>query len=93
MKVWIRLIAAALLSLYATTGAAFATNVCAAPGRDGIGVSITGVVNTYWASTASVSAGATSIVLGSSAGASAPIATGDLVLIIQMQDAQFNSTN
>ncbi|RYZ14325.1 MAG: hypothetical protein EON61_04110 [Alphaproteobacteria bacterium] len=93
MNAWIRLIAAALLSLYAMIGVAFATNVCAAPGRDGIGVSITGVVNTYWASTASASAGATSIVLGSSAGASAPIATGDLVLIIQMQDAQFNSTN
>ncbi len=93
MKGWIVRLAGALLALHAMTGAAFATNVCAAPGRDGIGLSITGVVNTYWASTASVSAGATAIVLGQSSGASSPIAIGDLVLIIQMQDAQINTSN
>ncbi len=92
MNACIRLIAAALLSLHALTGAAFATNVCATPGRD-LSITVTGVVNTYWSSTASVSAGATSIVLGSSTGAATSIASGDLVLIIQMQDAQFNSAN
>ncbi|HOY77460.1 MAG TPA: hypothetical protein PLN33_06615, partial [Hyphomonadaceae bacterium] len=93
MKTWIVRLAGALLALHAMTGAAFATHVCAAPGRDGIGISITGVVNTYWGSTASVSAGATAIVLGQSTGASTPIAIGDLVLVIQMQDAQFNWSN
>ena len=92
MNACTRLIAAGLLSLHALTGAAFATNVCATPGRD-LSITVTGVVNTYWGSTANVSAGATSIALGQSTGASTPIAAGDLVLIIQMQDAQFNTSN
>lgn len=92
IKAFIRLVGAALLSLHALTGAAFATNVCATPGRD-LSITVTGVVNTYWGSTANVSAGATAIVLGPSIGASSPIAVGDLVLVIQMQDAQMNTSN
>lgn len=92
IRAYIRLIGAALLSLHAMTGAAFATNVCATPGRD-LSITVTGVVNTYWGSTANVSVGATAIVLGQSTGALTPISTGDLVLVIQMQDAQFNASN
>ncbi|MBK6704575.1 MAG: hypothetical protein IPG56_13060 [Caulobacteraceae bacterium] len=66
---------------------------CAAPGRDGSPIGLTGVVNAYWSVTANASAGANSITLGSAAGASTPIAAGDLLLIVQMQDAQINSTN
>ncbi len=61
---------------------------CAAPGTDG-SPSITGVVNTYYEPTASVSAGATSLSLSSTAG----LAANDLVLVIQNQDASINTTN
>src|ERR1700686_2615393 len=40
-----------------------------------------------------VSAGATSIPIGTSTGAATPIASGDLLLVIQMQDAAINSSN
>ncbi|WP_431212680.1 hypothetical protein ACQ86N_44580 [Puia sp. P3] len=50
--------------------------------------------NTYYpASQASVPAGSTSIVLGSAYYGSTPISTGDILLIIQMQGAQINSSN
>lgn len=53
-----------------------------------------GVVNTYHpGSTASVASGATSIALGAATGASTPIAAGDLLLIVQMQDASIDATN
>ena len=65
--------------------------ICGTPGRDGAGAS--GVVNTYYPGNASVSAGATSIPVGSSSGSATPIAAGDLLLIIQMQDADINYTN
>ncbi len=67
--------------------------VCANPGRDGPGGTISGVVNTYYPGTASVSAGSTSIAIGSSTGSATPIASGDLLLVIQMQDAAINSNN
>lgn len=72
--------------------------VCATPGNDGTpGAPLSGIVNTYFApsSAGTVSAGSTSIVLkaAASGGAQTPIAAGDLVLIIQMQDATINSTN
>ncbi len=66
--------------------------VCANPGKDGVGTP-TGVVNTYYPGTASVSAGATSIPVGSSSGSATPIAAGDLLLIIQMQDADISYSN
>ena len=66
--------------------------VCATPGKDGAGGTITGIVNAYYppASTGTVAAGATSVVLGAAAtnGAQTAIASGDLLLIIQMQGAQ-----
>ncbi|MGB2642846.1 MAG: C25 family cysteine peptidase [Candidatus Acidiferrum sp.] len=72
--------------------------VCATPGNDGSPSNpITGVVNAYYppSGTGTVAAGATSIALGPAAtnGAQTSINTGDLVLIIQMQGAQINSTN
>jgi hypothetical protein len=51
------------------------------------------VINTYYPGTANVAAGATSIALGAAAGAATPIAAGDLVLIMQMQDASIDATN
>jgi hypothetical protein len=71
-----------------------AAALCATPGRDGSGT-ITGVVNTYFPGGANAAAGATSITLGAHAAgdANAAIATGDLLLVIQMQGATINSTN
>ncbi len=72
---------------------------CSTPGKDGAGGTLTGVVNTYFPPGAGVTgaaAGATSIVLGAAAAAPAaqtPIAIGDRLLIIQMQNASINSTN
>ena len=77
-----------------STGTAFSqTNACANPGKNGNGGTLSGVINTYYPATANASVGATSITVGASRGAAVPIATGDLLLVIQMQDAAINSTN
>jgi len=65
--------------------------LCATPGRDGVG-NITGAGNTYYPSTANVAAGATSIPVGAPVGGTL-ISAGDLLLIIQMQDAVIDSSN
>ncbi len=71
--------------------------VCASPGRDGSGGTLTGIVNAYYppASAGTLAAGATSVALGPAAagGAQTAIAAGDLLLFIQPQDAAINSTN
>ena len=69
--------------------------VCATPGRDGAGGTLTGVVNTYFPPTTAgtLAAGAISVALGAASGAAKAIAAGDLLLIIQMQGAAINSTN
>ena len=63
------------------------------PGQQGAGNTLTGIVNTYYPGTATANAGATSITLGAATGNTAPIAVGNLLLIIQMQDAAINSAN
>lgn len=72
-------------------------SLCATPGRDGNGVTASGIINTYYpgASNSTANAGATSIRLGAinPNGATTPIAAGDLLLIIQMQGADINSSN
>jgi uncharacterized repeat protein (TIGR01451 family) len=69
------------------------TNACSNPSKNGAGGTLTGVVNTYYPATASAAAGGKSITLGTAIGASTPIAIGDLLLVMQMQDAAINSTN
>jgi len=54
---------------------------------------LSGVQNTYFPGTASVTAGATSIPIGTSTGAGGTIAAGSLLLVIQMQDASINPSN
>ncbi len=83
---------ALLLVIFLASRAAQA-QVCANPGKDGPGATLSGVINTYYPGTASVSAGNTSISIGTSTGAVTPIASGDLLLVIQMQDAAIDSTN
>src|SRR6185436_14001400 len=64
-------------------------------GKDGAGGTLAAVVNTYYPGTASVAAGTanTCISVGTARGAAATIANGDLLLVIQMQDAAIDSTN
>ncbi len=66
--------------------------VCSAAAASGTG-NISGTVNRYYPGSVSVSAGATSITLGTSIGAGAAIAAGDLLLVMQMQDATIDSSN
>ena len=72
------------------------SNTCATPAQLGPGGNLTGVVNTYYPSptTATVPAGTvnTTIPVGTPRGGAA-IANGDLLLVMQMQDADINSTN
>jgi uncharacterized repeat protein (TIGR01451 family) len=71
--------------------------VCATPGRDGAGGTLTGILNAYYPPAAATVAttGSTSVTLGAVAagGASTAISAGDLLLFIQMQDAAINFTN
>ena len=90
---WARMV---LVLLHATVllGTAYA-NECSTPAKDG-SASVTGttVVNNYWPSAASATAGATTINLGAARNASGPaIAAGDLLLIVEVQGANFNTTN
>jgi uncharacterized repeat protein (TIGR01451 family) len=72
--------------------------VCAVPGNDGAGGSLTGIVNAYYPPGTGVTgaaAGTASIVVGAASanGAQKAIAVNDLILIMQMQNAAINSTN
>ena len=67
--------------------------VCSATTLNSAPNPLSGVQNTYFPGTASVTAGATSIPVGTSTGAGATIAAGSLLLVIQMQDASINTSN
>ena len=96
--IYFRLATLALMSAASLIGLA---QICATPGKDGnvTGTSALGfggttvVVNTYYQGNASVTAGSTSISIGSPRGSGTAISAGDLLLVIQMQDATINSTN
>jgi uncharacterized repeat protein (TIGR01451 family)/fimbrial isopeptide formation D2 family protein len=91
---WASGLALAFALAFAASPAA-AQSVCGTPGKDGPASSLSGVVNSYWPGAASASAGATSIQLGTqrAGGSAATITSGDLLLVIQMQDGTFNSSN
>lgn len=75
------------------SGLANASTSCATPGKDGPGtLDASSQPNTYYPGTASVSVGATSITLGAAVG-STPIGVGDLLLIMQMQGADIDTSN
>lgn len=80
--------AAALCALPGTVSA----DRCATPSAAGAATP-SGTINTYYPATAGAAAGATSITLGPARGAGSAIAAGDLLLVIQMQDARINTTN
>jgi uncharacterized repeat protein (TIGR01451 family) len=66
---------------------------CATTSEATVGTNLTGVLNTYYPGTGSVAAGAKSIPIGTATGAGAAIAAGNLLLVIQMQDASINDSN
>ncbi|NJK46061.1 MAG: hypothetical protein HC933_18970 [Pleurocapsa sp. SU_196_0] len=65
------------------------------PGKDGVGGTITGIVNTYYPGQGEPNPGDTSLQLGglNPAGSSLPIRAGDLILVMQMQDATLDSSD
>jgi uncharacterized repeat protein (TIGR01451 family)/fimbrial isopeptide formation D2 family protein len=76
-----------LVALLGSAGVAVA-QTCAVPGNDGP-VTVTGVPNTYYSAPAGNTASGSTITLGAIRGApgsTTPIAAGDLILIMQMQD-------
>lgn len=86
----------ALIVSMVVNGQVYAQNPapnCATAGKDGAGGNLTGVVNSYYPGTANAAAGAKTISVGTRAGASTNIATGDLLLVIQMQDATIDTSN
>lgn len=83
-----------LLALLSFPAASRGAQVCAAPGSSGP-ASISGIINGYYPGRGFVGSGATSIPVGSldGRGASTPVAAGDLLLVIQIQDAAINDSN
>jgi len=80
--------------LIGAPGAARAAQICAAPGSSGP-ANVSGIVNGYYPGRASVSAGAFSLPVGSpdGRGAATAVAAGDLLVVIQLQDAAINTSN
>lgn len=66
---------------------------CATPGKDGDAFALSGILNTYYPGTNSPAVGARCITVGTRAGAATAIAAGDLLLVIQMQDATIDSAD
>lgn len=89
-----RALSALLLLLICLAPRAASAQVCATPGKDGP-ATLSGVVNTYFPGSSTASAGSTTVSVGGARadGASTGITEGDLLLVIQMQDADINSEN
>ena len=82
---------AALLPLLLLAGARLHAQSCPSSVTT---TTITSFPNTYFpGQQATVNAGSTSVVIGAATYGTTPISTGDVLLIIQMQGAQINSTN
>lgn len=78
------------------TGLANVSMLCAEPGRDGVGELVaTSIANTYYqvVSGTTLNTGNTSIALESAPLGSTPISAGDVVLIMQMQGDNLNTTS
>ncbi|MGE3349927.1 MAG: hypothetical protein AB7I35_21060 [Ramlibacter sp.] len=72
--------------------AALQAQTCSIPGQAGA-AAITAQPNTFFAGTGSPAAGATSISVGAGSGVNRGIEAGDLLLIIQMQGGDIDTTN
>ena len=76
-----------------TVSALAGSPFCATPGQQGAGGTLAGVDNSYWPGTVTASAGSTAITVGTRTGAAVTLVAGNMVLVIQMQDAAIDSTN
>src|SRR5438067_104857 len=86
------LLRAAIVAFVIPPDSVEAAGTCATPGRDGT-ATLNSVLNTYYPGALTAAAGATTITLGTATGAGTPMAVGDLVVVIQMQDAAIDSAN
>ncbi|MEL7061822.1 MAG: hypothetical protein AAGN46_17485, partial [Acidobacteriota bacterium] len=81
----------------ALSAAPSVAQLCAVPGKDGgsvTPVTLTGIVNTYYPSSTSVSAGGLLIPVDLPSPGGAPaVGLGDLLLVLQMQGASIDSSN
>jgi uncharacterized repeat protein (TIGR01451 family) len=89
---WFKPLIQAALLLLVTLALPTVAQVCSAPGKDAPG-SVSGVVNTYYQGNGLLTAGATALTLGASFGAAGTVTVGDLLLVIQMQGADINSSD
>lgn len=92
---WKRNIVAAVLTfgaLFSTAIGTASAQVCALPGSTG-DATISGAVNTYWTPGNGSFSGSGSISLNNQRGAAATLTEGDLVLVIQMQCANIDSSD
>jgi uncharacterized repeat protein (TIGR01451 family) len=82
------------LALVAFAAGSAQAQVCALPGSAGDAVIAGGIVNTYWTpGSGSYGSSSTSISLTDQRGAAASLAEGDLVLVIQMQCANIDTSD
>ena len=65
---------------------------CAAPGKDGPATP-SGIVNTYYQGNGNLAAVATALTLGAASGAAGTVTVGDMLLIIQIQGADIDSSD
>lgn len=92
------LLASLTASLFVLGEGVASAAVCTNPGKDGP-ANLTGIINSYYPGVVgtTVSAGSTSIAIGSvdtsGGGSSTAIQPGDLILVMQMQDADIVTTN
>src|SRR2546430_4035355 len=86
------LLGAAIVAFVIPPASVEAAGTCATPGRDGT-ATLNSVINTYYPGALTAAAGATTITLVTTTGAGTPFAHGDLVVVIQMQDAAIDSAN
>ena len=74
------------------TGVGFSQAFTCTTPTNAAGGTLTGVINTYYPGMASASTGATQLTVGPATGSTA-IAAGDVLLVMQMQNANIDSTN
>ena len=67
--------------------------LCATPGNNGPESAIAGLGNAYYPGSASVPVGSTSIAVGAHQSSDTLVASGDLMLAIEIQDATMHSTS
>ena len=84
-----------LLFLFSFSFFHLKAQICANPGKDGNGINLSGIINSYYPGIGTASSGSQTLQVGTinPNGSSKPITAGDLLLIIQIQNGTIVSTN